>query len=145
MGQPMSDTGAGLLVGAEPAQPRTTADWGNQPRPDQAVTQQQIRLQEKPDDRPAYRWTDQDIEAARQQEKDKLYGRIEDMGGQLKALQEERAAERAERERLADEADAARRAQEEGEMNVRDLLAKKEQEWQSQFDTLNKRYDTDRA
>ena len=42
------------------------------------------------------------------------------------------------------EAEAARKAKEEGEMNVRELLEKRDQEWQSQIAQLESRYDADR-
>lgn len=145
MGQPMSDTGSGILVGAEPAQPRTTGEWGNQPRPDQAVTQQPPPRQQQQPERPAYRWTDEDIENARRQEKDKLYPQLDEMKQQLRALQEQRDTEQAERQRLADEAEAARKAREEQEMEVRDLLTRREQEWKSQIEELSGRFDTYRA
>lgn len=140
----VSDTGQGILIGVEPAQPRMAADFAQQ-RPDQAVSQPVANGNGQPQEqRPAYRWTDEDIEAARKQEKDKLYPRIEDMDAQLKALREEREAEKAERERLAAEAEAARKAQEEGEMNVRDLVEKRDAEWQAKLANLESRYETDR-
>ena len=140
----VSDTGQGVLVGVDPAQPRMANEW--QPtRPDQAVSQPtQQRGQPPQEERPAYRWTDDDIEKARQQEKEKLYPRIDDMQTQLRQLAEEREAEKVERERLAEEAEAARRAKEEGEMEVRTLLERKDQEWQQQIAQLNARYDADR-
>ena len=141
----ISDTGQGLLVGVEPAQPRTAAGWtGEQPRPDQQVSQP-TQYQQPPQQQPAARWTDDDVNDARRQEKEKLYPRIEEMQQQLKTLQEEREAERAERERLAQEAADAQRQKEEGELEVRDLLARKETEWQQQLTKLEQRYDTDRA
>lgn len=141
------NTGNGFLTGVEPAQPRLQADWtGASLRPDQQVSQQQPNLQQPPpaDQRPAYRWTDEDIENARRQEKEKLYPRIEDMTTQLRTLQEERDAEKAERQRLADEADERRRSEEEQQMETRDLLTRRESEWQAQIDQLNARYDADR-
>jgi hypothetical protein len=94
---------------------------------------------------PAPRWTDEDLERARQQEKDKLYGRLDEVQTQLRQIQSDRETEQAERERLAHEADEARRLKEEGELEVRDLLTRKETEWQSQFTKLEQRYDADRA
>ena len=140
----IADTGQGILVGAEPAQPRMANDFIPQ-RPDQAVSQPVPPRNGPPqEDRPAYRWTDDDIERARQQEKEKLYPRLEDMQTQLRQLTEEREAERAERERLAQEAEAARQAQEEGEMNVRELLEKRERESAERMAALESRYNTDR-
>jgi hypothetical protein len=141
-----TSTNNGFLVGVEPAQPRTSADWnGTSLRPDQQVSQPVTQQQLPAEQRPAYRWTDEDIENARRQEKEKLYPRIEDMNAQLRQLSDEREAEKAERQRLADEAEALRRSEEEKNMETRDLLERREKEFQTQIDQLNARYDADRA
>lgn len=140
----IGETGSGLIQGVQPAQPRLAADWAQQ-RPDQAVSQpvaQQPPAQTE--QRPAYRWTDEDIERARQQEKEKLYPRIDEMGEQLKQLRAERESEQAERQRLADEAEAARKAKEEQEMDLRALMEKRDNEWKSQIEAITSRYDADR-
>ena len=139
----ISTDGQGILVGVDPATPPQGGTW-QQVRPDQAVSQPLQVVDQQPP-LGGGRFTEEDIERARQQEKEKLYPRIEEMGQQLRQLAEEREAEKAERQRLADEAAAAAQAKEESEMEVRDLLARKEQEWQSQIADLNQRYDTDRA
>lgn len=90
-------------------------------------------------------FTEEDIERARQQEKDKLYPRLDEMTSQLRAIQEERAAEQAERQRLAEEAEAARRAKEESEMDLRALMEKRDLEWQTRFQETEARYAADRA
>lgn len=135
------DTGSGFLVGVQPAQPQPAIQ---QLRPDQAVSQPVVVVPQQPQG-PQPRWTDDDLEKARQQEKDKLYGRIDEMGTQLRELQQAREAEMAERQRLMDEATSAAQAKEESEMEVRDLLTKREQEWNAQFTELSTRYDNDRA
>ena len=140
--QQISDTGSGILVGVEPAQPHPSNF--QQVRPDQAVSQPVQVVPQQPQG-PQPRWTDEDLENARKQEKDKLYGRIDEVQTQLRQMQEERQAELADRQRLAEEAEAARRAKEEGEMEVRDLLTRREQEWNSQIEELRTRYDSDRA
>lgn len=141
----IADTGSGILVGTDPAQPRQASDW-SQVRPDQDVNQPRPRQAAPPpqEDRPSYRWTDDDIANARTQEKEKLYPRIEEMSNELKALRAEREAEMTERQRLANEADEARRLKEEGDMEVRTLLEKRENEWKSQISALEARYDADR-
>ena len=48
-------------------------------RPSSEPTDRATVSSRRHEERPAYRWTDEDIEAARQQEKDKLYPRIEEM------------------------------------------------------------------
>ena len=128
------DTGQGILVGVQPAQPRMANDFTGQSQPQQ---------QQPPPQQPYF--TAEDIERARQQEKEKLYPRIEEMSTQLRSLQEERQAEAAERQRLAEEAEAARRAQEEQEMDLRTLMEKREQEWQAQLEERDRRYEQDRA
>ena len=141
----VSDTGSGIIVGAEPAQPRRAADW-QQGNPAQQVSQQQPNGNNlvQPEARPAYRWTDEDIEAARTQEKDKLYGRITDVQAQLQALQQEREQERADRERLAQEAEDARKAREEQELGVRELLEKRDAEFRKELEERDRRYEADR-
>lgn len=138
--------GQGVLVGVDPAQPRNSTTWEQQQqRPDQAVSQQTGTTYSTVTPVIQPRFTEEDLERARQQEKDKLYPRIEEITGQLKQLQEERQAEQAERQRLAQEAEEARRAKEEGEMEVRDLLSKREQEWEQRFEQQQAQYAHDRA
>ena len=145
--QTISDTGQGHLVGVQPAQPRLAAEW-QQGRPDQQVSQPtngSINLVQ-PQQAPTGRFfTEEDVAEIRRQEKDKLYGRIEQMGSQLEELQAARSAEQAERDRLAQEAAEIQRSKEESELEVRDLLARKETEWQQQLTKLEQRYDADRA
>lgn len=141
--------GQGLLVGVTPAQPQNSIQW-SQARPDQDVSQRPIQLVDSPPPNGAtpqsnVRFTDEDIERARQQEKDKLYPRIDEMSTQLKALQAEREAEQAERLRLTEEAEEARKAKEESEMDLRQLFEKREAEFNKQINDLSSRYDADRA
>jgi hypothetical protein len=82
------------------------------------------------------------IQKARAQEKAKLYPKMEKLEEELALLrskEQEREAKEAERKaaRQAREAEAAaeRKKQEESELEVRDLLAKKEQEWQTQLES----------
>lgn len=87
------------------------------------------------------KYTAEDIAKARAQEKAKLYPQVEKLQEELAALKQkeaEREAKEAERKaaRAAREAEAAaeRKKQEEAELEVRELLAKKEQEFQSQLE-----------
>lgn len=82
------------------------------------------------------------IQKARAQEKAKLYPQMEKLQEELALLrskEQEREAKEAERKaaRAAREAEAAaeRKKQEEAELEVRDLLAKKEQEWKAQLES----------
>jgi hypothetical protein len=143
------DTGNGFIAGVQPAQPRLAADWA-QGTPAQQVTQQQPvqvvpQQTQQPSNGVAPRWTDEDLERARQQEKDKLYGRLDEVQTQMRQFQAEREAEQAERQRLADEAAEALRSKEESEMEIRDLLARRETEWQQQLTRMEQRFDADRA
>lgn len=142
----IADTGQGHLVGVQPAQPRQ-ANWVDQGRPDQQVTQPYTgNGNQQPQQQPQGRFfTEEEVAAIRREEKDKLYGRIETMGSQLEELQAARAAEQEERERLAHEAAELAKSKEESELEVRDLLARKETEWQQQLAKLEQRYDADRA
>jgi len=143
----IADTGQGHLVGVEPARPRQAADWaGQNGRPDQQVTQPYIgNANPQQPQAPSRFFTEEEVNEIRRQEKDKLYGRIEQMGAQLQEVLTARETEQAERERLAQEAAEALRMKEEGELEVRDLLARKETEWQQQLAKLEQRYDADRA
>ena len=143
----ITQDGQGLLVGVTPANPQQASGWA-QTRPDQDVSQRPITVVDQPGNgAPAtnFRFTDEDIEKARQQEKEKLYPRIDEMSQQLKLLQEEREAERAERERLTQEAEDLRRAKEEEEMDLRQLFERREAEFNAQIQELSSRYDADRA
>lgn len=131
------DTGNGFIQGVQPAQPRMAGEWnGQQPSQGQQPQQQQPAQQV---------FTADDIERARQQEKDKLYGRIEEMGSQLQQVLTAREQEEAERKRLADEAEAARKEKEESEMDLRALLEKRDKEWETKFQETESKYATDRA
>jgi hypothetical protein len=139
----VSDTGSGVLVGADPAQPRKAADWEqSQRRPDQDVSQPVQVVAAAPTQRV---FTVEELEEARRQEKDKLYPRIQGLEEQLKAVLTEREAEKAEKQRLAEEAAEATRLREEQEMDVRSLLDKREKEWQAQFAAAEAAREQDRA
>ena len=86
-------------------------------------------------------FTADDVAKAREQEKAKLYPQMEKMKEELAALKkkaEEDAARSAEKEakRLAKEAEKAakQKAQDEEELSLKELLAKKEQEFQAQLE-----------
>lgn len=85
----------------------------------------------------------EDIEKARREEKDKLYGSMEEMKKELAELRKQReaqekkeaeAAKKAEEERQKAEAEAKKKKEE--EMSFKELLAQKEAEWQQQLDSL---------
>lgn len=148
--QEAADTGSGFIVGTDPKQPPQPATtWVEQPATDpmgNPMGQQTPPTDPQNGSNSNQRfYTDEDIERARREEKDKLYGRITTMDDQLKQLQRERdereAARQAEVDRLAEEA----RTKEEAEMETRDLLTRKEAEWQQRMEELESRYEQDRA
>lgn len=109
----------------------------------------------EPSAKPEKTYTESELRAiqekARQEEKDKLYSKISKFEENAKTLQEEIAAARKQREdaeaaaakALADaEAVAAKKA--EDELSVRDLLAKKEEEWDNKFKTVQQEREQER-
>jgi DNA repair exonuclease SbcCD ATPase subunit len=95
-------------------------------------------------------YTADDIAKAREQEKAKLYPQLEKMKEELSSLKKEReetASREAERQtRIAEEEGRAaqlKKEQEENELSFKDLLKKKEQEFQSQLE--NERLERERA
>jgi hypothetical protein len=95
-------------------------------------------------------YTADDIAKAREQEKAKLYPQMEKMKEELaaaKARAEQASAAEAERENLRaaleKEAEAKRKQEEENELSFKELLAKKEQEFNSQLE--NERLERERA
>lgn len=100
-------------------------------------TQQPEPAQQTP--APEFRFTAEDLERVRQEEKTKVYGRLdqetqarkelENHVQSLLAAQQEREAE-AQRQREA--AEQAERERQEAEMSAKDLLAQREQTWQEQ-------------
>jgi hypothetical protein len=86
------------------------------------------------------RFTAEQLETARRQEKDKLYKRLENSADERKALLEELAQLRKEREdRAAAEAkqqaaaEDAAKAKREGDMSAKALLEQRTQEWETRF------------
>lgn len=90
-------------------------------------------------------FTQADIEDARKQEKDKLYSRLNTQGSKLNALEEqlktwqtERDAADQARQTAEQETAEAQRRQAEEELSVRELLAKREQEWTARLEQVHK-------
>lgn len=151
MSQEVSEANDGFFVGTDPKEPvRTSATWaevqnetlaGNPLAHSLPEVEQNVARTEAD----ARFYTDEDLERVRREEKDKLYGRIQTMDEQLKAIQKEReAAEAARIAELEAESEKARREEEE-KMETRDLLQRKEEEWTSRFSELEGRYEQDRA
>jgi DNA repair exonuclease SbcCD ATPase subunit len=144
----ITDTNDGFIVGADPKEPpRTTAEWGNIDS-EVSLSQQPVVVTDQvapTDGRDERFFTSEDIERVRREEKDKLYDRISSMDEQLKSL----AAEREERERAEEaarqEAETLRRQKEEETMEVRDLLERREQEFNERINEIQETYERDRA
>ena len=82
-------------------------------------------------------FTIEEIEAARRQEKDKLYPRIETLEEQLRLFNQEREATATAAAEAAATADAERRAREEAEMTAKELLQRQEQEFNQRFEAVS--------
>ena len=162
-GQPqtVTDTNNGFIVGVDPATPpqgglvsesavaQSQQDGMFVPAQDSTTVQPDPAQQQIPgtvpqtveslpqigQQEPQY-FTAEDVARIRQEEKEKLYGRIQQTEEQLAEIrreQEERAAaEEAERARI----EAERKAEEEKAMEVRELLERREQEWNQRFEQL---------
>jgi hypothetical protein len=101
---------------------------------------------------PQQYFTAEQLEAARQQEKDKLYGRMTTLEETLNGFKTEVETLRAAREaaeQLAQtrqaEADAAAKKAEDEKLSVQELLAKRDAEWQQQQADLTQKIETERA
>ena len=88
---PTADTGDGFLVGVQPAQPRMQEAYtqqtnaaGQVSQPIQVSADQPMPVPTSPP--PGY-FTQEDLEKVRQEEKSKLYGRLESMDEQMKRVQ----------------------------------------------------------
>jgi hypothetical protein len=97
-------------------------------------------------------FTADDIEKARREERDKLYGRItrtderfRTLEDELRTLQTDRESRVAEETRRREEAEAALRTQRESEMDAKTLIAEKEKEWQAQLDQVRQQQATHEA
>lgn len=134
-GEPQVDpvTG-GLVTQTPPADPAHFAQGANDaPLPGAPDTITVPGTESGPAPQGDRLFTAAEVEAARQQEKDKLYGRIESQEQRLARLEAERQAEAD----AAAAAEAARLAQErlaaEAEMSAKELIEAKDREWSDRF------------
>lgn len=158
--QQVTDTNNGFIVGVDPANPPqggVVADTAVAQSQDQGITspaqpQQVQHVDQLPTlDQGIGQQTGQqyftadDIERVRQEEKQKLYGRIEEMDSTVKALREAEEARQKEiedeRQRLADEA----RLKEEEALGVRELLERREREFNERFERIEQEREAERA
>jgi hypothetical protein len=125
----VGDTNNGILVGAD--QPEPTP-----PAPD---------LSGQPEESPLPTYTEEDLKRVREQEKSKVYSRLEKMNSELEILRKEREERISAEERESQAAAEAARLQEEQEMDLRSLLEKRDQEWQQRLDEIKAEQERDRA
>jgi hypothetical protein len=137
--QGQGDTGNGFLVGTEAPQPRRQVDWDGANAP---TTGQQVQFAEPQQQTPVY-YTEEDINRARQEEKNKLYARVNDMDAELKLVRKERE-EREAAEKAAIEAAAAEAKKQEA-LTARQLVEKVREETATQLAQIQKDRDTERA
>ena len=92
-------------------------------------------------------FTEEDINKARQQEKDKLYGRLEEAQNRMKAMEEQLSVLAKEREEAIKQAEEKARAEAElqkqrelEELSAKDLLTKKEDEFNQRINTVEQEW-----
>ncbi|MEU9050150.1 hypothetical protein AB0D37_07055 [Streptomyces sp. NPDC048384] len=98
------------------------------------------------------RFTAADVERIRQEEKDKLYGRLakvdersEALEAELKRLREEREAREAEEAQRKQAEEDAAKAKSESEMSAKKLLEERSSEWEKRFTQIEKEREQERA
>jgi hypothetical protein len=130
-GESIVSTPDGFMPGVEPASPRPTPEAP-------------VALPPAPP-APDARFTAEDIARVREQEKSKVYNRLESLQAQVAELAAEREARAASEEAARLEAELADRKRVESETDVRDLLLQKEQEWEQKFRALEEDKERERA
>jgi ElaB/YqjD/DUF883 family membrane-anchored ribosome-binding protein len=81
-------------------------------------------------------YTDEDLKRVREQEKSKLYPQIDSLKEEINLLKKDREERLAEANRIAAEKEEEARKKAESEMDVRQLLEQKENEWKSQLEEI---------
>lgn len=82
------------------------------------------------------------IEKAREQEKSKLYPRLDGLKEQLDLIQAEKDAQAEAARQAAEAAAEERRRQEEAELSAKELLTRREDEWQKQLNQVQTEWET---
>lgn len=101
-------------------------------------------------------FTAEDIENARRQERDKLYGRMTEQGEELKTFKQKFEAMEAERQREAEAAAAAKaqadkeaaeaaRVAAEAEMSAKDMIKQERDRWEREFAQMREQQEQERA
>jgi colicin import membrane protein len=90
-------------------------------------------------------YTEEDLAKAREQEKSKLYRRMDTMQSELESLKEQREAEAAQKAEEARQAEEAAKRKAEEDMSAKELIAAKEAEWAQQQAELRQQIEQERA
>ena len=86
-------------------------------------------------------FTEDEVEAIRRQEKDKLYDRLSKLQDQVEIFNHEREEQKRLAEEIAANEAEERRQREEAEMSAKELLAKKEDEFQQRLNTAQQEWE----
>lgn len=86
-------------------------------------------------------FTPEEVEAIRRQEKDKLYDKISKLQEQVEIFNHERDEQKRIAEELSAKEAEERRQREEAEMSAKDLLMKKEDEFQQRINTVQQEWE----
>lgn len=81
-------------------------------------------------------FTEEEVERIRQQEKDKLYNELKSARDEIRSFREEREREQKQREEEEARAAEAAKEAEESDLDVRELIRRKEQEWSERFEEV---------
>jgi ParB-like chromosome segregation protein Spo0J len=97
-------------------------------------------------------FTVEDIEKARREERDKLYGRISRTDERFKTLEEELVSLKADRDRRVEDeaqhraqAEALLKAKSEEELSAKQLIEQREKEWNDRFQKMTEQQEIDKA
>src|SRR6476659_751656 len=132
------------FVGTEPAQPRQASEWSGESQQPLAG-EPPIEVAPPPQPRVYTAEEVAEIQARiRQEEKDKLYPRIQKMDDELKIVRQERQEREKLEKQKAKEAEAQLKAEEEAKLEVRELLERRNQEWEQKFSSLEQERQRDR-
>lgn len=109
--------------------------------PVQNTPVQTAPAQEAPRTENSKLFTPDEVEAIRRQEKDKLYDKISKLQEQVEIFNKEREEQRRIAEELSAKEAEERRQREEAEMSAKDLLLKKEDEFQQRINTVQQEWE----
>ncbi len=90
-------------------------------------------------------FTEEELERARKEEKDKLYPRIQEMQDELKRLREAEEAKKKAQEDAERKTQEEQKRKQEEQMELRELLSKKEQEWNERLEKMEQERQRERA